>query len=164
MRKVKSKGEEQLLAILKERFPKYAIWRNYHIGENLSVDLYIPLLNIAIEFDGIQHFERVQFFHPTEKDFAEQQERDARKDAICEELHINLVRIPYYSELDSETLLAQINNSIKWPNKLRNPPKKRYQSESSKRFKEKMKNAKKEYFRRQYTAMKKWKKAQRNGD
>ena len=48
-----------------------------------------------IEYDGEQHFYAVDHFGG-EEHFKIQQERDARKNAYCEEHNIPLLRIPYY--------------------------------------------------------------------
>lgn len=61
----------------------------------LELDIYIPDLNLAIECDGIQHFEAIEFFGG-ETGFNNQQIRDYIKDKSCKNLNIRLIRIPYY--------------------------------------------------------------------
>lgn len=60
------------------------------------LDFYLPKYNIAIECQGIQHFQEVKHFGG-EKTFKETQERDKRKLEKCNE---NGVKILYYSNLD----------------------------------------------------------------
>jgi very-short-patch-repair endonuclease len=110
--KVKSHGNKKLIKLLKELFPGYRIKAEYHIGERLKLDAYIKELNVGIEFDGIQHFERVEIFHETEDDFKRSKVRDKRKEELCEEQGITLVRIKYDEKLDEDLLLKKILESL----------------------------------------------------
>lgn len=67
----------------------------------LELDVYIRLIlpnatchYVAIEMDGIQHFEPVKIFGGEDK-LKITQERDIRKNKECEEKHIHLLRIGY---------------------------------------------------------------------
>ncbi|MDD3054217.1 MAG: zinc-ribbon domain-containing protein, partial [Endomicrobiaceae bacterium] len=51
--------------------------------ENMSVDLYLPAYNLAIEYDG-------SFYHP---EGIERKSRDYKKDAVLMSSGINLIRI-----------------------------------------------------------------------
>lgn len=62
-----------------------------------SLDFYLPKYNIAIECQGIQHFESIEYFGG-DKSFYERIKRDNEKKKLCEE---NNVIILYYSELES---------------------------------------------------------------
>ena len=57
-------------------------------------DFYIDINNqkFAIEYNGIQHYENIPYFHNSLK---ETQERDSRKEKYCAENNIRLVVIPY---------------------------------------------------------------------
>ena len=60
----------------------------------------------AIEFDGIQHFEPIEYFGGQDA-FINQQERDQRKADYCNIHHIFLQRIPYwdFENINLEMLL-----------------------------------------------------------
>lgn len=64
---------------------------------------------IAIEYDGIQHFEPVGYFGG-ERKFKVQQKRDEIKNAFCKENDIQLIRIPYWEVENIETILENVIN------------------------------------------------------
>lgn len=63
-------------------------------GKNLELDVFNSDLMIALEYDGIHHRKFTEFFHKSEQDFIEQQERDQYKEERCKELGITLIRVP----------------------------------------------------------------------
>ena len=75
----------------------------YVNGKNLQLDGYCAELNLAFEYNGIQHYEYRKFFHhDNEKRLEVQQERDRYKYDRLDELMINLIIIPYTCESDQE--------------------------------------------------------------
>ena len=69
------------------------IIREYQCKPTLmKVDFYIPLLDVAVEYDGKQHFEPVGKFGG-ESEFKTIKERDRRKEKWCKEHHVRLIRI-----------------------------------------------------------------------
>jgi len=64
--------------------------------EGLELDGYCPELNMAFEYNGIQHYEYTPHFHRNgESEFLAQRERDIKKYKICKDLKINLIIIPH---------------------------------------------------------------------
>lgn len=63
---------------------------------HLSLDFYLPEYNVAIECQGRQHFESIDFFGG-EKGLKETIERDKIKKELCEKNNIKLL---YYSKLN----------------------------------------------------------------
>jgi hypothetical protein len=63
-------------------------------GKNLELDMYNEDLKLALEYDGIHHRKFTEFFHKTEQDFFDQQDRDNFKEERCKELGITLIRVP----------------------------------------------------------------------
>lgn len=63
-------------------------------GKNLELDVFNSDLMIALEYDGIHHRKFTEFFHKSEQDFLDQQERDNFKEDKCKELGITLIRVP----------------------------------------------------------------------
>lgn len=74
----------------------------------LPFDFYIPLLTCAIEFDGKQHFEPVDYFGG-QANFERVQRRDAIKNEYCAANGIRLLRIKY---TDFERIQELIENFI----------------------------------------------------
>ena len=62
--------------------------------DNLELDGYCEDKNIAFEYNGLQHYKYVKFFHREGiKSFRKQQERDQRKYRLCKENNIKLIII-----------------------------------------------------------------------
>lgn len=99
----KSLGEERLEKYLKEHNINYI--GQYRFGDcvrkerDMPFDFYLPDLNIAIEYDGIQHYKPVVKFGG-EEGFAELKLNDYFKTNYCIEHNIKLIRVPY-TEYDS---------------------------------------------------------------
>lgn len=107
MRK-QSKGEkkiEQYLLYHNIEYEKeYSVKINNHI---LRFDFFLPIENLFIEFQGIQHCEPVEHFGG-EKRFQKQIEYDSYKKEYCKE---HLIEIPYY-DLDNIALI--LDNALKF--------------------------------------------------
>ena len=92
-----SKGERNIKDFLDENNIAYEREKEFdgmvNVG-NLRFDFYLPEYNVAIEFDGIQHFEHVPYF-TTPEGFERQQENDEIKNNYCLENNIPLLRIDY---------------------------------------------------------------------
>jgi Ca2+/Na+ antiporter len=79
-------------------------------GKNLELDMYNPDLKLALEYDGIHHRKFTEFFHKTEQDFIDQQERDQFKEEKCKDLGIILIRVP--DTVKFEELEMYIKNKL----------------------------------------------------
>lgn len=66
--------------------------------ERLTLDFYLPKYNIAIECQGEQHFEEVEYFGGKEE-FEKILERDNRKKKLCED---NGVKLLYFGNTSNE--------------------------------------------------------------
>ena len=71
----------------------------------LPFDFYLKDYNLCIEYDGIQHFQVIEFFGG-EKGFKERQENDAIKTEWCKNNNVHLLRIDYRVK-DIEPLITQ---------------------------------------------------------
>jgi len=101
--------------ILNEKCDRQKTW-NWLIGINnfhLWVDGYFKQYNLAIEFDGRQHYEPVQDFGG-EKAFQTLQQNDNIKDVLLPQHGIKLIRITSFEPWHDEEYLRQklIQNSI----------------------------------------------------
>jgi len=92
-KRLDSKGNVSLYNILKKILPFTRIEKEYHIGERLRLDIYIPDYKIGWEVQGIQHYKSIQYFHKDEDAFDKQIARDRRKNQLCKKQGIILVNI-----------------------------------------------------------------------
>lgn len=96
----KWKNEAELYAITKVLFPSCTIIREYNPKElhGLRIDIFIKELNLAIEYQGQQHFEPIKAFGGEEA-FKELKKRDALKKNLCKELNYDLKYFTYKEKL-----------------------------------------------------------------
>ena len=103
-------NETLLYQLTCEIFPERKILRHYRPDflEFLELDVYIPSLNIGLEYQGIQHFKPIG--HWGGKDSLDQViKRDKRKKKLCEKNRIKLLFFYYYEELSK----VLVENRIK---------------------------------------------------
>lgn len=91
---------ERMLKILygEENIETEKTWewlRNPETNNHLFIDFYITHLNIAIEYDGIQHENHYTSFHRTEDDFLRAKRRDEHKNELLRKNSIPLIRIKH---------------------------------------------------------------------
>lgn len=94
---VQTKGEKEISKLLVDNNIKFEVQKRFHNCKNirpLPFDFYLPDKNIAIEFDGIQHFQINEFFGG-EKEFKNTSKKDKIKNNYCRENNIYLLRIKY---------------------------------------------------------------------
>ena len=63
--------------------------------EGLELDGYNKDLNLAFEYQGIQHYQFIKFLQENEKEFKKRLDNDKRKIELCKNNNVNLVIIPY---------------------------------------------------------------------
>lgn len=68
--------------------------------QNLLFDFFIPLLNMAIEVHGEQHFKYNSYFHKTRWNFVKQRDNDNAKRQWCEKNNITLIELLYDETID----------------------------------------------------------------
>nr|DAK56236.1 MAG TPA: restriction enzyme [Caudoviricetes sp.] len=68
-------------------------------------DFFLPKKNIAIEYDGPQHFKSIKYFGGDEK-FEKQRLRDMEKNIFCQKNKIKLLRIPFRNLKNIEEILS----------------------------------------------------------
>lgn len=99
------KESKQLLLIDKAisgyHFEREKTFAECRLINLLRIDRYIPDLNLAIEFDGEQHFRAKKVFGG-ESEFILTQKRDRRKTRFCREHKIHLLRIKYNQDPEKE--------------------------------------------------------------
>ena len=93
----KWKHELSLFHAVREKHPDTLYqYRPDWLGRQ-SLDLYIPSLRTAIEYQGIQHYRSIEFFGGEEALLA-RQELDQLKRQRCEENEVRLIEWPYMLE------------------------------------------------------------------
>jgi len=111
-------NETNLEDILKNIFPKFVIKRHYSTKFLKRQHLDFGIINdkecfLAIEYDGIQHFEAIEFFGG-KKRFKEQQERDQRKNKIMADNIDKIkyfIRIPYWEDISEKNIIKILKDS-----------------------------------------------------
>lgn len=109
-----SSGEiviEEYLKKFKIKYNKEFCFNDCRDVRVLRFDFYLPQFNIAIEYDGRQHYEAIDYFGG-EKSYKQTVKHDNIKDEYCQKHDIKLIRIPYfctdiYSLLDKELQLLR---------------------------------------------------------
>lgn len=113
---VSSMGEKKVretLAELQVKFIEQKTFSDCVYIKELKFDFYLPDYNIAIEYDGQQHFRPVDFsgkgIEYAQNAFLLTKQRDKVKDDYCTKNNIKLIRIPY-TEFDNIPII--INNEL----------------------------------------------------
>ncbi len=105
-----SKGEKEISAILKSLGIDFIPEKSIEINNKYYFyDFYIPELKLAIEYDGIQHFEPVDYFGGEEQ-FKIVQTNDLIKSEWSLKNNIQLLRIPYYEDNIDGVIINTIFN------------------------------------------------------
>lgn len=113
-----TKGENKIKVFLDEHKIKYQQEYNINNGnlfcENrkFRVDFYLPDINTIIEYDGIQHFESVEYFGG-ENAFVKRRKRDIALERYCKGNNIRLIKISFkqYGNL-SEILKKELEGEL----------------------------------------------------
>ena len=109
-----SKGEKKIQIWLEENNILFKL--HYFIkikGRTREFDFYLYQYNIAIEYNGEQHYKPIQFSNSQDaiKNLNSNKRRDEEKRKYCQKNHITLIEIPYWEFDNIETILTQkLNN------------------------------------------------------
>jgi len=91
-----SKGEQKIINYLKKKNIEYIYQykiKNYNLDYNLRFDFYLPKYKLIIEYDGLQHFQCIEYFG--KENYLKTIKNDILKQSICKAFGIKLLRIPY---------------------------------------------------------------------
>ncbi len=76
-------------------------------------DMYFPKYNIAVEYDGPQHFIEVEHYKKGKECLELTKKRDRKKSQLCKENNCLLLRLKYdYSQSDFNRLITKIKERI----------------------------------------------------
>lgn len=98
-----SKGELECRNVLESLFGKsFAKARPGFLNNpvtgghhNLELDCFNPDLRLACEYNGVQHYQYVPYFHRNKEAFRNQQYRDFMKATMCKENGVTLITVPH---------------------------------------------------------------------
>jgi hypothetical protein len=99
--KLENKSEFHLRAreLLKKTFPTLQIIEEIPVpikrSETYYLDFYIPMLKVAVEVHGEQHYKFVSFYHHNQLGFIKSQKRDREKEEWCNINNIRYIELPY---------------------------------------------------------------------
>lgn len=99
-----SSGERKIRQWLEKHNISYVFQKTFQDCKDkrvLPFDFYLPTYNVAIEYDGGQHFKPIPFFGG-EETFQNRIKHDKIKDDYCKNSNIKLLRIPYFKNVDEE--------------------------------------------------------------
>ena len=107
------KTEELVYNIVKKLYHQYKVVYQYHpyflktAKGSMSYDVYICGLKIAIEYQGKQHFEPVEYFGGKEH-YDKQIERDKLKLQLSEANGVKLIYINYWEDVTPDLIIEKI--------------------------------------------------------
>ena len=76
------------------------------IGGQLSYDIYVCGIDVAIEYQGKQHFEPVEYFGG-EENFQRTQARDKIKRDLSEKNGVKLIYVNYWEDISAQLITRQ---------------------------------------------------------
>lgn len=111
-------SEELCLKLTKKLYKQYNVIYQYKpfflrssFGGQMSYDIFIQVLNVAIEYQGKQHFYPVDFFGG-EKSFEKQRQRDIEKKELSMEYGIKLVYINFDEPITAELIKQRVSEAL----------------------------------------------------
>lgn len=102
----KSVGEKMVSIWLDNNDIQYEIQKTFDDCRDkkpLPFDFYLPKYNVLIEYNGVQHYEPVEYFGGKNK-FESQIKRDNIKKEYCRNNNMPLFIIPYFSDINEELI------------------------------------------------------------
>lgn len=100
-----SNGEQRISQFLEENSIKYVPQYEIAIDSSINrsgiakIDFFLPELNVAIEYNGIQHYKRIPYFE-LGRTLESQQNRDKYIRKYCSDKNIKLIEIPYNEDIN----------------------------------------------------------------
>lgn len=115
----KWKTEEIITKTIAKHYKEYGVisqhrplWLKSSLGGQMSYDIYISELKVAIEYQGEQHFKPIDYFGG-EESFKKVQIRDKEKQMLSKERSIKLIYINYWEEVTESLIIEKIEKAIK---------------------------------------------------
>jgi hypothetical protein len=123
---IRMKRQRRLYRTILDLFPNDVVKWNYrhpklrfsYSGQAMELDIYLPASRLAFEYQGIQHFQSVEFFGGQHR-FKEQLARDTEKRDACTRMRITLVEVPFSWDGSLEMIHKLLPNKSKVRPKVR---------------------------------------------
>ena len=106
-------SERELLNMVKDIFPEHKTVHQASpewLGRQ-RLDIFIPELLLAIEYQGLQHYEPIPFFGG-EKSLLQTQERDKLKAKLCAENSVKLVYFRYDESITPKLVREKLRKAL----------------------------------------------------
>ena len=112
----KWKSQELVYEYTKKLYGNYVIFQHFPYflrtkKGQLSYDVFIPKLNVAIEYQGKQHFEPVEYFGGSTS-LLKQKERDDLKAELSKKNGIKLIYINYWEDITPQLIKNKVEKVI----------------------------------------------------
>ena len=109
----RSQGELKIINTLHKyniKFIEEKKFKDCRYKKCLPFDFYLPELNVCIEYDGVQHYEFLEYFYKTIEEFYLRQLLDKIKNNYCFVKKIKLIRIPYWKINEIDDIITSCLN------------------------------------------------------
>lgn len=108
------KSETEIYAYIKEILVNYDVSRHYSPSwlSPMHLDVYVPELSLAVEYQGQQHYMPVDIFGGQEG-FEKTKVRDAIKKKLCQQNEVYLLYIRYDDEEPEKTIIDFVEKKLK---------------------------------------------------
>ncbi|MCQ2501407.1 MAG: hypothetical protein MJ117_08695 [Lachnospiraceae bacterium] len=103
--------EQKMFCIIHDHYPDAVFQYKPDWLRGQSVDVYIPSIKVAVEYQGLQHYSPVEFFGGREALY-DNQKRDLRKKMRCEQQQVRLIYWDYYEPVTEEWFLSFMKPQI----------------------------------------------------
>jgi hypothetical protein len=103
-----SRGQDALVAVMRQLLPGEAVLTEVAIGERLRLDACCPRYRLAAEYHGAQHFRYCEHFHRDMAGFRASQARDRRKEEICRQKGVALVVFRAEDDLSEQRVFDRL--------------------------------------------------------
>lgn len=113
----KWKSERMLFGEIKEIYEDALFQYRPSWLEPQSLDIYIPSLCLGVEYQGIQHYEEVNFFGG-EKALIHRRALDKKKRKLCRDNNVTLLEWPYTDEISKRKIKEKLEYFRKESNAL----------------------------------------------
>lgn len=101
-----SLGAKKVRTILEKENIKFI--QEYKLPDSRQrIDFFLPDYNFGIEYNGKQHYEYIEFFHKNKEGFENYKKRDLKKQEICNNNNIHLLKISYKEDNNIEKILKK---------------------------------------------------------
>lgn len=102
-------NEKQMIKIIRSLYPEHEVKTHDRTTlDGLEIDCYIPELKLGFEYNGKQHYEHIEFFHKTTKEFEAQKNRDVEKLKRADNKGIRIITIRYDEAVTEEVIKSKL--------------------------------------------------------